>query len=438
MLELMRDIVGENRTIIGPGYDRALARLGRDLPLEVHEVPSGSSVWTWQVPDAWEVKEAWFEADGRRYADVREHPLHVWSHSLPFDGWVTREELLEHITTYPDRPHTIPFDFRYYERGWGFCLPHATLEELTADRYYVRIATEEGPGTLKVGEHVIPGASADSILVVAHLDHPGQANDDLAGVAVAHEVARRLAGVEFRHTLRFVFLPEHIGSVAYLSLHEDRLGEFKHGMFLEMLGIDQPFALQRSRQDDAPVDRAAVLALEATGQAFEQRGFLQVIANDEQVINGPGVDVPCISISRAKPQQVDEVGFRQFHSHLPYPQYHSSDDSMEIIDADRLEESVQLVCETLRILDADAFPRRLYRGTVQLSRYGLWVDWRVDPKLNERIDYLMWCFEGDKSLSQIARETELPFDTVREYVDRFVAAGLVELGATPWPQAGAK
>lgn len=422
----------ENRSIMGPGYDRALGRVGHELQLVVHEVPTGTKVWTWTVPEAWDVREAYFSANGRRLADFARHPLYLWSYSLPFSGRVARDELLRHLTTSADRPGAIPYDFRYYERDWGFCLEHDRLAELTAPEYDVVIDAEHFPGTLKIGEHVIEGESTESVLIVAHLDHPGQANDDLAGVAVSVEVAKRLAGTRPRRTHRFLYLPEHIGSTAYLAQHEELLPTFRHGVFLEMLGIDQQHALQRSRQACDPVDLAFELALREAGDPYVTGRFLEVIANDEQVLNGPGVDIPTVSLSRARPAQTGEVDYPEFHSAKPYPEYHTSDDSLEIIDPARLEESVQVVLRALRILDEDRYPKRRYRGTVQLSSYGLWVDWRVDPKLNEKIDRLMWSFEGDRSLTQIALELELPFDTVRDYVARFADAGLVTLGSEPW------
>ena len=52
------------------------------------------------------------------YAD---HPLHVVSYSLPFEGMVTREELLQHLHVHPRLPEAIPFVFKYYDRDWGLC-----------------------------------------------------------------------------------------------------------------------------------------------------------------------------------------------------------------------------------------------------------------------------------------------------------------------------
>jgi aminopeptidase-like protein len=430
MKQLIADLLLENRTIVGPGFDRGLERIARELDLVIHEVPSGEEVWTWRVPNAWDVRTAYFQSNGTRFADASRHPLYVWSHSLPFRGRVSRDELLRHLTTRPDRPNAIPFDFRYYERDWGFCLEHARLPELTADEYEVVIETLDEPGTLKVGEHVLAGETEQSVLIVSHLCHPGQANDDLAGVAVATEVARRLRGRRLRNTLRFLYVPEHIGSVAYLALNEHLIPSFRHGLFLEMLGLDQPFALQHSRRGDAAIDRAFLLALRERSAPFFEGGFLEVIVNDEQVLDGPGVDIPTVSLSRATPPP-QRANYPQFWTGLPYPEYHTSDDSLDAVHEDRLEEAVTVVTRALEILDADRYPRRRYRGTVQLSRYGLWVDWRVDPALNEKVNHLMWSFEGDRSLTQIALDLELPFDSVRDYAVRFADAGLLDLLTEP-------
>lgn len=426
MLDLIRDLHMENRTIAGPGFQRALNRIAAEIDLTIHEVPSGEDAWTWRIPNTWDVREAWFEADGVRFADFAVHPLHVWSYSLPFRGRVTREELLRHLTTDPSRPTAIPFDFRYYERDWGFSLEHERLAELTAAEYEVVIDTVEAAGALQVGECIVPGRSPDSVLVVAHLCHPGQANDDLAGVAVAVELAKRLEGTKPRLTHRFLFVPEQIGTVAYLSRNEDLIESFRYGIFLEMLGIDQRLALQHSKRGQSAVDLAAQLALIESKLPYFEGRFLEVIVNDEQVLDGPGVDIPTISLSRAMPPvQIQGLSAPQFHTGLPYPQYHSSEDSPEILSEERLEEAAAVAQRTLEILDADLTPYRLYRGPVHLSRYGLWVDWRVDPELNEKMHHIMWCLEGDKTLSAIALETGLPFETVRSYIERFAATGLV-------------
>ena len=92
-------------------------------------------------------------------------------------------------------------------------------------------------GALKVGEVVIPGEKEECVVLAAHLCHPAMVNDDLAGVVVGIDVARKLlAGPKPKYTIRLLILPETIGSVAYLSHNEDLIPNMVGGLFLEMLG----------------------------------------------------------------------------------------------------------------------------------------------------------------------------------------------------------
>ena len=75
------------------------------VPMTIHEYPTGTACWTWVVPEKWTCHEADLETmDGRRLFSYADHPLHVVSDSLPFEGVVTREELLLHLHVYPRIP----------------------------------------------------------------------------------------------------------------------------------------------------------------------------------------------------------------------------------------------------------------------------------------------------------------------------------------------
>ena len=54
------------RSITGDGVRTTLAAVARHLPLDVHEVPSGTPVLDWTVPPEWTVREAYLaDASGR-------------------------------------------------------------------------------------------------------------------------------------------------------------------------------------------------------------------------------------------------------------------------------------------------------------------------------------------------------------------------------------
>lgn len=410
MMELINDIWFKPRNLVSDDYDESLKYISKIIPLKIHEIPSGTQCWTWVVPEKWVVKDAWIEdLEGCRLLDLKNHPLHVISYSLPIDKIVTKDELEKHLHTRPDRPDAIPFEFKYYEKNWGFCIQHNKLKEFTKDRYRVFIDSKFEKGSLKVGDYTIQGRSDETIVLVAHLCHPAMVNDDLTGVSVLVEIAKELSKKNNYYTYKCLFLPETIGSIAFLSQNEDLIPKLKYGIFLEMLGNNNIHALQLTRQGDTRIDRISRKVMKNKLDNYREGPFRKIISNDEMVFNGPGINVPMISISR-----------------FPYPEYHTSDDNPSIITLERLTESKNLILEIIDIIDTDYIPKRKFKGPIFLSGLGLWVDWRVNMKLNKNIEQIMLMLEGDKSIFDISEELDMEFIDVLDYVNKFADKGLIE------------
>lgn len=423
---VLEEIYPLHRTLVSEGLDESLRITGKYLPdgadYQLETYAPGKKVWTWVVPERYNVKRAYLETEaGEKILDFADNPLHLLSYSLPMDQILSWNELEPHLYYSEKRPWTIPWQFKYYERNWGFCLRKDQFDRLDRNmKYHAVIDVEFGNDPqdgFRIGVGVVhptggPVLAAGEILVCTHVCHPNQANDDAAGVVTAIEVARRLAAnplPEGSMSVRFLFCPETIGSIAYLAHHEDLIPGFRGGIFIEMTGNDNSLILQRSRQDTAIIDRVARSVLNFSGKDFREGEFAQVVANDERVINGPGVNVPCISISR-----------------WPYDEYHTSDDNPSIIHEEKLQEAADMVEQTIRIYASNYIPKRNFRGPVFLSGHGLWVDWRVNWALNRAIEKIMMHFEGKDSIFEIAELTGLSFEEVYEYVNKFHARGLVE------------
>ena len=418
---ILEEIFPLHRTLASDGTDEALRIVGENLPeaagYQLETYSPGTPVWTWQVPERYVVHEAYLEYEsGENILDFHENPLHIVSYSLPVDRVLTWDELAPHLFFNEKRPHTIPWVFKFYERDWGFCLPKDVYDRLDRSarfRAVIRSEFVQEPG-FRIGAAVVhpeggPDPAAGEMIIASHVCHPMQANDDAAGVVSAIELARRLAENPLppgSMSVRFLFCPETIGTIAYLAHHEDLIPQLRGGIFLEMTGTRNPIAWHRSRQGSHLLDRVTEFVLKDV--QHESREFAAAPANDERVINGPGVNVPCISLNR-----------------WPYDEYHTTDDNPSIIHEDMLQDAAAVAERIVRIYATDYIPLRTFKGPVFLSGHGLWVDWRENWALNRAIEKIMMSFEGTKSVFEIAEEVGLDYDVVRAYVERFRAKGFV-------------
>ncbi len=216
-MRLMRELYPICRSITGDGVRRTLARVAAHVPLQIHEVPTGTAAFDWEVPREWNIREAWIaDASGRRVVDFRDSSLHVVSYSTPVHAEMPLHELRAHLHTLPDHPDWIPYRTSYYKENWGFCLRHRTLESLREGQYTVHIDSTLEAGHLTYGECVVPGTVDDEFLIFTHVCHPALCNDNLTGIAVAAALAASIGASKPYLTHRFVFAPGTIGSLVWL------------------------------------------------------------------------------------------------------------------------------------------------------------------------------------------------------------------------------
>src|SRR5262245_1381159 len=98
------------RSITGNGVRETLQRIGRHIDLEIHEVPSGTSVFDWEVPLEWNIEDACIlDPHGARVADFQQHNLHILGYSEPVRQSLPLEELRPKLHTLPKNPDWIPY-----------------------------------------------------------------------------------------------------------------------------------------------------------------------------------------------------------------------------------------------------------------------------------------------------------------------------------------
>ena len=399
LLELMRALFPIPRSLTGDGVRQTLEVLGREIPLEVVETPSGTQVYDWTVPREWKLRGAWIEGpDGRRVVDVADSPLHVLGYSIPVDAVVGLEELRGHIFTHADDPELIPYRTSYWKEQWGFCMSRRQLESLEPGHYHAVVDATLEDGSLTSGEVNLRGATNAEFLLTTHVCHPALANDNLSGVVLLWVLARTLAEQDLTHTFRLLWSPGTLGPLCWLDRNRDTLDRVSHGLVVSCVGDPGPLRYKRSRRGDAPIDRASsyVLGREPASIVSEW----QPTGGDERQFCSPGFDLPVGTLSRTP------------HGH--FREYHSSADDLTRVTADALGSAFTAALAIIDLIETNASYRNLSPyGEPQLGKRGLYQS--VPDGTNPELAYL-WLLslsDGNCDLLAIAERSGLPFETIR-------------------------
>ena len=402
------------RSITGAGVRQTLDQIAEQIPLVVHEVPTGTRVFDWVVPKEWNIRDAYIkDPDGNKIVDFKKSNLHVVSYSVPVRKRISLAELRDHLHTLPDNPDWIPNRTSYYKETWGFCLSHKTLEELKEGEYEVCIDSSLVDGQLTYGECILNGTRPDEVLISTHVCHPSLCNDNLSGIAITAFLARFLKTCSLSHTYRFLFIPTTIGSITWLARNESRVSRIKHGLVLTCLGAPGGFTYKKSRRGDAAVDRACHYVLKGTGQPFEVLDFTPN-GGDERQYCSPAFNLP--------------VGVLMRTAHGHFPQYHTSADNLEFVTVQALGDALDKVLSIIEILEAD----RPYLSTnpkcePHLGKRGLWLsgDWPFGSAYQQPLLWVLNYSDGEHSLLDIAERSGLPFDSVKQAADVLVKCSLL-------------
>ena len=403
------------RSITGQGVRDTLAGIGKRIPMTVTEVPSGTPVFDWTVPPEWTVREAWIkDPAGEKIVDIARHNLHLVNYSGPFRRRLRLAELRPHLFSLPDRPDWIPYRTQYFKEDWGFCLTHRQLESLQDGEYEVCVDTTLAPGSLTFGECVLPGRSQEEVLISAHVCHPSLANDNLSGIAVATFLAQALAGIDRHYTYRFVFAPSTIGVITWLAQREAVTARISHGLVISGVGDPGDYNYKRSRRGDAQIDDVMAYVLGQSGHAHHVNPFMPY-GYDERQYCSPGFNLPVGCFSRS--------------TYGSYPQYHTSADNLELVRPECLEQSLRLLLEGVSILERN---RKLVnlnpKCEPQLGRRGLYSligGHNEGQKLQLAMLWVLNQSDGLKTLLEVARASNLPFDLVHEAAVALAQANLV-------------
>ena len=404
-----------NRSITGNGVRETLRILKEYNPdLLIHEVPSGTQVMDWTVPDEWNITSAKIVGpNGECVADFSHHNLHVVSYSTPINAQMTLDELQPHLHSLPDKPNAIPYVTSYYKRNWGFCISHEMRSSLQPGTYHVQIDSEIKPGSLTYGELVIPGERHNEIFISTYVCHPSMANNELSGPVVATFLAKWIASRPRKYTYRFVFAPETIGALVYLSRHLQHLrSHVDAGFVITCCGGPAGFSLMPSRTGGTYADRLSRWVLSKVQPDFVEHSFLDR-GSDERQYCSPLADLPMVSIMRSKYHEYDE--------------YHTSDDNLSFISPESLGRSLSVYTEVLVAAELNCIPLATMVGEPHLSKYDLYPSIGGQTKQTDvsmTLDLLAFA-DGKTDLVEISNRTQHDFMSLRRCADQLASLGLL-------------
>ena len=426
MYNLAKKLYPICRSITGAGVRKTLSILadyigvnnenGGGTKFEICNVPSGTNVFDWTVPKEWIIREAYIEDEkGNRIIDFRNHNLHVLGYSISVDRWVKLEELKEYIFTQPEQPDVIPYVTSYYKERYGFCMSENQKKSLKPGRYHMYIDSDLVDGNLTYGEVVIPGESEKEIFISTYICHPSMANNECSGPALSAELIRLVCSMKRRrYTYRFLFIPETIGSITYLSKNLPYLKEHMlAGFNLSCVGDERDYSIIESRYGNTLADRVLknVLSYQEkhTNYSFLERG------SDERQYNAPGVELPVVCFCRSK--------FGE------YPEYHTSGDDLALITPEGLSGSYGVMRQVIQGLEHNDYYRIKVLCEPQLGKRGLYPTVSQKGSYDEvraMTDFIAYA-DGKNDLIGISNLIGVPIKELISITEKLIKNELLEI-----------
>jgi aminopeptidase-like protein len=419
MLQLAEELMPIYRTITSSGLSASLEIIrDQELPsLKILGFKTGKKVFDWVIPPVYQVNAAYIlTPEGKRICDFSENNLHLVAHSGAVDMEVSLEVLQEHIHSIPNQPQAIPYVTSYYGDTWGFCMTHEERLSLAPGKYRVFIDSSFRQGKMHYGELFLPGKTREEVLISTYLCHPNMANNELSGPVVATYLAKSLSESNNHYSYRFIFIPETIGSIAYLSKNLRKLKKrVRAGYVLTCIGDNREFSMVPSRNGKTLSDRAAQYVIGRITKtpniySWSDRG------SDERQFCAPGVDLPIASLMRSK-----------YHE---YPEYHTSLDKIgTVVTGEGLHGGLEFAQQVISVIEKNVKPQATNKCEPMLSRHKLYPTISIKNGYKETkifMELLTWA-DGKFDLIEISRITGYSVEDLYAAAEILVGKNLIEI-----------
>jgi aminopeptidase-like protein len=400
-----------NRSITGSGVRKTLEVIqGEFSKFKIKKIKSGTKVFDWNIPSEWNVLEAYVvDKKNNKIIDFKKNNLHLIGYSVPVNKFLSKKELLKNLYFLKNQPNAIPYITSYYKKRWGFCISYNQYKDfekryLSKDKFKVVINSNfKKHGNLNYGELILKGKSKKEILISTYICHPSMANNELSGPIVSMSLINYFKKKKLNKTLRFIFIPETIGSISYLSKNLNYLKENVIGGYnLSCIGDERQHSCMFSKYQDSPSDEAIIEAYkELKVKDYKIYSFLKR-GSDERQYNSPGVDLKISSIFRTK--------------YGSYPEYHTSLDNFNLVTLKGCKGGFDVAKKSIEILLERTYPNCKITCEPQMGKRGLYptLSTKNENRLTRSYMNFLQYSDGFNSLEKISKLIKLNLNSVKK------------------------
>lgn len=396
MIEFAKKLFPLNRSLTGKGNVKTLKFIKSQLPnLQIKYFSSGEKVFDWKIPMEWNVQDAWLkDSRGKKILNFKENNLVLLGYSKSINKVVNYKILKKNVHTLKSKPNAIPYLTSYYKERWGFCMKHKDFKKLDKNKnFHAYINSSLKKGKMHYGELKIPGKSKNEIFFSTYICHPSMANNEVSGMVLSTFLAKHIFSKKnLKYSYRFIFIPETIGSVAYIKKNFSEMKKkIIAGYNITCVGDEGNFSLLFSKDENKLSDRFAKKVFKSKRLNYKKYSWLER-GSDERQYCSPLVDLPITTIMKTK--------FGE------YKEYHTSLDKIgTVVTQKGLKESLRIYKTLIDEIEKTTIPKSKIVCEPFLTKYNL-IDTlgakrKIDKKTRNLLNFVSYC-DGKTTLDEIS------------------------------------
>lgn len=382
------------RSLTGNGVRKTLIEIKKIIPrLKIKSIKSNTKVFDWNIPLEWKVNDAYIiDPDNNKICEFKKNKLYLVGYSKPIKKIINKNALFKKLYSLPKQPKAIPYITSYYKKDWGFCISHNEKKKLKEGKYKVFIDSKLFKGKMNYGEIILKGKLKKEVLLSTYICHPSMANNEVSGPSVLTFLAKWLKSLDRKYTYRIIFIPETIGSIAYIQKNLKKLKKnFKFGFIITCVGDQRNYSFLPSKYENSLSDKIALKTLKSQKIKFKKYNWLDR-GSDERQFCSPLVDLPVCSIMRTK--------------YGKYAEYHTSLDKIgTVVTKKGLFQSYNFYKKCIKNLEKLELPISNIPCEPMMGKRGLYpnLSKKTRPKFTGQVMNVLSYCDGTNTLDEISK-----------------------------------